>query len=105
MPFLVLIADIIGVFGGFAASVGSLDFNPYIYIKNTWSALEAMDGWVGLVKAAAFGLIISAMGCYFGYTTKDGAEGVGKSTTNAVVMSSILILIANYIITAGFFNK
>ncbi|MDR3126120.1 MAG: ABC transporter permease [Rickettsiales bacterium] len=105
MPFLVLIADIIGVFGGFAASVGSLDFNPYIYVKNTWTAFEAMDAWVGMVKAMAFGLIISAMGCYFGYTTKGGAEGVGKSTTNAVVMSSILILISNYMITAWFLDK
>jgi phospholipid/cholesterol/gamma-HCH transport system permease protein len=105
MPFLVAIADIIGIFGGFAASVAMLDFNPYIYIKNTWSALVAMDVWVGMVKAMAFGLIISAMGCYFGYTTKGGAEGVGKSTTNAVVMSSILILIFNYVITAGFMEK
>jgi len=105
MPFLVTIANIIGVFGGFLVAVANLDFNPYVYIKATYDAVALADVWVGVVKAAAFGFIISSMGCYFGYTTKNGAEGVGRATTNAVVMSSILILVANYLITAGFFEK
>lgn len=105
MPFLVLVADIVGIFGGFLVSTSTLGFNPYVYIKNTYSAVKWMDVYVGLVKAAAFGGIVSSLGCYFGYYTKGGAEGVGKATTNAVVVSSILILISNYMLTQFFFNK
>lgn len=105
LPFLVIIADIIGVFGGFLVGVNVLDFNPYVYIRNTYNSLEMMDVFVGLVKASVFGGIITSMGCYYGYYTNGGAEGVGKATTNAVVISSILILISNYILTALFFNK
>lgn len=105
LPFLVIIADIIGVFGGFLVGVNVLDFNPYVYIKNTYNSLELMDVFVGLVKASVFGGIITSLGCYYGYYTDGGAEGVGKATTNAVVISSILILISNYILTALFFNK
>lgn len=105
MPFLVLIADIIGIFGGFLVSISELGFNPYIYIKNTYNSLEMIDIIVGLVKASVFGAIITSMGCYYGYYTEGGAEGVGKATTNAVVISSILILISNYILTALFFNS
>ena len=105
LPFLVLIADIIGIFGGFLVGVDVLGFNPYVYIKNTYNSLEMMDVFVGLVKASAFGAIITSMGCYYGYYTEGGADGVGKSTTNAVVISSILILISNYVLTALFFNK
>jgi phospholipid/cholesterol/gamma-HCH transport system permease protein len=105
MPLLVLVADIIGIFGGFLVATSTLGFNPYAYIKNTYAALKGMDVYVGLVKAAAFGGIITSMGCYFGYYTRGGAEGVGKATTNAVVASSILILISNYMLTQFFFNK
>lgn len=105
LPFLVIIADIIGVFGGFLVGVNVLDFNPYVYIRNTYNSMEMMDVFVGLVKASVFGGIITSMGCYYGYYTNGGAEGVGKATTNAVVISSILILISNYILTALFFNK
>ncbi|MDR1476750.1 MAG: ABC transporter permease [Rickettsiales bacterium] len=105
LPFLVLIADVIGIFGGFLVATSTLGFNPYIYIRNTYSAVKGADVFIGLVKAATFGGIIASMGCYFGYYTKGGAEGVGKSTTNAVVVSSILILIFNYVLTQFFFNK
>ncbi len=104
MPFLVLIADIIGVFGGFLIGTTELGFNPYMYIKSTYDNLLIADVIVGLVKASVFGGIITLMGCYYGYYTEGGAEGVGKSTTNAVVYSSILILIANYLLTALFFD-
>ena len=57
---------------------------------------------LGLIKAAVFGFLIALMGCYHGYNSGRGAEGVGKATTNAVVSSSILILISNYIVTALF---
>ena len=104
MPLLVLIADIIGIFGGFLVSVNELGFNPYTYIKDTYDTLKTIDVIVGITKGATFGAIITSLGCYYGYYTEGGAEGVGKSTTNAVVISSILILISNYILTALFFN-
>ncbi len=103
IPVLVLIADIIGIFGGFLVGVYNLGFNPYSYIKDTYDSFSFMDAVIGLVKGGVFGLIITSLGCYYGYYTSGGADGVGKSTTNAVVYSSILILIFNYITTAVFF--
>ena len=103
LPCLVLIGDIIGVMGGYIVSVHKLGFAPGPYINNTWNFLEFYDVFSGLVKAAAFGFIISLMGCYHGYHSKGGAQGVGAATTNAVVSASILILCANYILTEVFF--
>jgi phospholipid/cholesterol/gamma-HCH transport system permease protein len=104
LPLLVLVADIIGVFGGFLIGVYRLDFNPAAYIGRTWEYLEPMDVISGLVKAAAFGFVIALMGCYHGYQSRGGAQGVGAATTNAVVSSSILILVFNYLITGLFFS-
>ncbi|MBE9554042.1 MAG: ABC transporter permease [Proteobacteria bacterium] len=105
LPLLVLVGDIIGVFGGYLISVYKLGFNPAIYIKNTWQYLESLDVVSGLVKAAVFGFIVALMGCYNGYYSRGGAQGVGAATTNAVVSASILILISNYLITEMFFAK
>ena len=105
MPVLVLIADIIGVFGGYVISIQKLGFNPSIYLQNTFEFLEALDVISGLVKAMAFGFIIALMGCYSGYNSRGGAQGVGAATTNAVVSASILILGANYLITELFFAR
>ena len=102
LPLLVLIADIIGVMGGYLVSVYSLGFSPGPYIINSLKFLETIDIILGLVKAAFFGFVIAIMGCYFGYNSKGGAEGVGIATTNAVVASSITILLLNYIITGWF---
>ncbi len=104
MPLLVLVADIIGVFGGYLIGVYRLDFNPANYLKLTWDFLEVMDVVSGLVKAAVFGFVITLMGCYHGFHSRGGAQGVGAATTNAVVSSSILILSSNYLITALFFG-
>lgn len=104
LPFLVLIADIIGVMGGYLVSVYSLGFSPGPYINSTIKFLELIDVVSGLTKAAVFGFIISVMGCYFGYHSKGGAQGVGVATTNAVVAASITILLANYVITGLFFG-
>jgi len=104
LPILVLIGDIIGVFGGYLVGVYNLDFNASVYLSKTLEFLEFEDVFIGLVKAAIFGFIITLMGCYHGYYSGRGAEGVGKATTNAVVSASILILIANYTVTALFFG-
>ncbi|AIL12953.1 ABC transporter permease [Candidatus Paracaedimonas acanthamoebae] len=105
LPLLVLIADIIGVFGGYLVSIYKLGFNPGNYLHQTLQYLKAMDVISGLVKASVFGFCITIMGCYHGYYSKGGAQGVGSATTNAVVSSSILILIFNYLLTTVFFNK
>ena len=105
VPCLVLVGNIIGVFGGYLVSIHDLGFAPGPYLRSTFEFLETKDVVSGLVKASAFGFIISLMGCYHGFHSKGGAQGVGAATTHAVVSSSILILLANYILTAVFFGK
>jgi phospholipid/cholesterol/gamma-HCH transport system permease protein len=105
LPLLVLVGDIIGVFGGYLVSVYKLDFNAGIYIQRTLDILETQDVVSGLTKAAVFGFIIALMGCYHGFNSRGGAQGVGIATTNAVVSAAILILIFNYIITELFFAR
>lgn len=75
LPLLVIIANIIGIFGGFIVAVYKLGFNPANYLQNTFEALHVDDVVSGLVKAAVFGFIISLMGCYHGYTSRGGAQG------------------------------
>ena len=104
LPILVLIADVIGVMGGYLVSVHSLGFSSGPYIANTFKFLETIDVVSGLVKAGCFGFLIAVMGCYYGYNSARGAEGVGTATTNAVVSSSIFILLSNYLITFIFFG-
>ena len=103
LPLLVLIADAVGVFGGYIVSVYRLGFNPASYMKQTFDFVEMGDITSGLIKAACFGFIISLMGCYYGFNSNGGAQGVGKATTYAVVSSSILILITNYFLTSLLF--
>lgn len=104
-PLLVIVADVIGVFGGYLVAVYKLGFNPSNYIQRTWDFLTAEDVNSGLVKAAVFGLIVTLMGCYHGYHSKGGAAGVGMATTNAVVSACILILCFDYVLTEMFFAK
>ncbi len=103
MPILTLFSDLVGILGGYGVSVYLLGANPTIYIRRTYDYLALEDIYIGLLKAAIFGMIIAIIGCYQGFNTQGGAEGVGKATTRAVVMSSLLILISNYFITALFF--
>lgn len=105
LPVLVVVADIIGVLGGYLVSIHKLGFNPINYLANTFDFLEPIDVVSGLVKAGVFGFLIALMGCYHGYHSRGGAQGVGTATTNAVVSASILILTANYMITEMFFAK
>ena len=104
LPLLVLIADIIGVMGGYLAATRRLDLNAGVYMKSTVDVLETGDVTSGLTKAAVFGFIIALMGCYHGYFSRGGAQGVGSATTNAVVTASVLILLFNYILTDFFFS-
>ncbi len=104
LPLLVAVADSIGILGGFLIGVERLDFNAATYIRNTTEFLQLADITSGLWKAAVFGFIIALMGCYHGYYSGRGAQGVGRATTNAVVSASILILASNYVLTELFFS-
>ncbi|TAD91961.1 MAG: ABC transporter permease [Alphaproteobacteria bacterium] len=101
---LVLVADIVGVMGGWLVSVTKLNFNSSTYLLNTLTFVQTMDVVSGLVKAAVFGFVVSLMGCYHGFNSRGGARGVGTATTNAVVSASILILLLDYVLTAMFFG-
>lgn len=103
MPFLVVFADLIGIFGGYTVAVTALGMSSSIYINRTLQFLEFPDIMVGIFKSAIFGMIIALVGCHMGFFTSGGAEGVGRATTRAVVVASILILISNYFLTAIFF--
>ena len=103
LPFLVVFADIIGIFGGYFVAVNVLGTSSTIYVNRTLQYLEFSDVTIGLIKAAVFGMIIALVGCQMGFYTSGGAEGVGRATTKAVVGASILILISNYFLTAFLF--
>ncbi len=103
LPMLVLVADIIGVFGGFIVSTYKLGFNPAGYLGQTADNLRSDDVISGLIKAAVFGFIVALMGCYHGYHSRGGAQGVGAATTYAVVSASIMILLVDYLLTSVLF--
>ena len=105
LPLLVLIADILGVMGGFIVSTVKLGFNVSTYLTNTVNFVQADDVISGLAKAGVFGFLIALMGCYHGYNSKGGAQGVGAATTSAVVSASILILAFDYVLTEMFFSR
>jgi phospholipid/cholesterol/gamma-HCH transport system permease protein len=104
LPLLVIVADILGVFGGFVVSVLKLDFNATMYLTNTMDFITLMDITTGIIKGAVFGLIITSIGCFYGYFSSGGAKGVGVATTNAVVISCMLIFLFDYLLTSLFFG-
>ncbi len=105
MPLLVIVADILGVAGGYLIGTLKLGFSSAGYLKATFDFVQAMDVVSGLVKAAVFGFVVALMGTYCGYTSGGGAQGVGGATTRAVVASSILILALDYVLTEAFFAR
>lgn len=102
LPLLVLVADIIGVAGGWMVGVGDLGFDPTTYIRNTVAFLEAQDVAAGLIKAAVFGAIIAIMGCYQGDRSEAGATGVGRAATLSMVGAAVLVLAFNYVLSTLF---
>lgn len=105
LPLLVVIADILGVMGGFIVSTFKLGFNQATYLRSSLDFLQTDDIVSGLAKAAVFGFLITLMGCYQGYNSRGGAQGVGAATTAAVVSASILILAFDYVLTEAFFAR
>jgi len=103
VPMLVLLADISGIFGGWFVAVKLFGVNDYLFWEKMRDLTELYDFIGGLYKALFFGFVISAVSCYFGFYTSGGTEGVGRATTNSVVVSSMLILISDYFLTAIIF--
>ncbi|RLB04422.1 MAG: ABC transporter permease [Deltaproteobacteria bacterium] len=103
VPILTIIADFVGIVGGYFVGVIILRINAGAYVANMEKYVELTDIYNGLIKAAVFGLILSIIGCYKGFTTAGGAEGVGRATTQSVVLAAVTILMADYILTAVMF--
>jgi phospholipid/cholesterol/gamma-HCH transport system permease protein len=103
LPALTVIADIVGIFGGYAITVGMFGASSSQYWNRTWDFLEVDDIFNGLIKACFFGAAIALLSCYRGFYSDGGAEGVGKATTGAVVLSFMTILISDYYLSAWMF--
>ena len=105
LPLLVVVADVLGVMGGYIIATVKIGLNPHSYLENTFNFVTTADVISGLAKAAVFGFLIALMGCYHGYNSRGGAQGVGAATTSAVVVASILILAGDYVLTELFFAR
>ncbi len=105
LPLLVVVADVLGVMGGYIIAVFKIGLNPRGYLESTFEFVTTTDVVSGLAKAAVFGFLVALMGCYHGYNSRGGAEGVGAATTSAVVAASILILSSDYVLTELFFAR
>ena len=99
LPVLTIMADFIGIAGGYVVGVKMFGINSTYYLRHMSQYMCPMDIIGGLIKAFIFGIVIATIGCYKGLNTEGGAEGVGRSTTGAVVVSSILILILDFFIS------
>jgi phospholipid/cholesterol/gamma-HCH transport system permease protein len=99
LPLLVVMGNGVGIFGGYLVAVVLMGANPVSYIDRTFQYMDLNDLFSGLIKAAVFGLLLATIGCQQGFYTTGGAEGVGRSTTSAVVVASIAILISDFFLT------
>lgn len=99
LPLLVLLGDAVGMAGGYLVSVVLMGANPVVYVESTFRYLDLWDVAQGLIKAGFFGLLVGVIGCQKGFFTTGGAEGVGRSTTRAVVAASIAILLSDFFLT------
>lgn len=103
LPCLTVIGNLAGIFGGYLVGTSSLNINPDLYMQTTFKYLELKDVTTGIIKSFVFAIIIAVIGCYEGLNTRGGAEGVGRATTRSVVVSFILIILADCILTAIFY--
>ncbi|MDX8391247.1 MAG: ABC transporter permease [Mariprofundaceae bacterium] len=104
LPLLVALADIVGIGGGYLISVSFLGQTPSIYLENSTHFLTLTDFFSGIIKAMVFGAIIGVVGCTEGFHCQGGAQGVGRATTRAMVISAMSILVSDYILTAWMFQ-
>lgn len=99
LPMLILLGNVVGIYGGYLISVVLMGANPISYVDNTFRYMDLNDLFSGLIKAAVFGFLIAVIGCQKGFFTSGGAEGVGRATTSAVVLASMAILISDFFLT------
>ena len=104
LPVLTIFADVIAILGAYVVAYFTLDLTTHTYVTGLRLFFKIHDVMGGLIKAAAFGFVIALMGCFFGLRTEGGAEGVGVSTTRAVVASCLLILIMDYFLASVLFQ-
>ena len=102
LPLLTAVSDFMGIFGGYAVAAAK-GVDPGQFIARIQEHMVIGDVVNGLVKSAVFGVILSSVGCYMGFYTRGGAEGVGRSTTSAVVISYVAILVSDFLMTAIMF--
>ena len=103
LPLLTAIFDVVGIFGGYLIGVNLLDVSKGTYFGEMANYLDLEDVLVGVYKSFSFGILITWICCYKGYYAGFGAEGVSKATTQAVVLSSVLIVFWDYVMTSAFF--
>jgi phospholipid/cholesterol/gamma-HCH transport system permease protein len=103
LPCLTVLSDLAGILGGASFGIYQLDQTFSLYVLATRDALVMRDISTGLIKSVVFGLIITTVGCYQGFSVEGGAEGVGKATTSSVVMSIFLVIVADLLFTALFY--
>ncbi len=104
LPILSIIANIVAIYGGYVVSVTSVGVSTHTYVTSLKQFFFYKDLWSGLIKSFFFGGIIGWMGCYYGFRTEGGAEGVGQATTRAVVASCVLVLISDYVLANVLFR-
>jgi phospholipid/cholesterol/gamma-HCH transport system permease protein len=98
LPLLTIIADFVGIFGGYVIAITRLNLEGSQYWATAWQSLQWNDVEQGLLKPFVFSFAISLVGCYFGLSTTGGTEGVGRATTQAVVFASVLIFILTFFV-------
>ncbi|MGA2274443.1 MAG: ABC transporter permease [Bryobacteraceae bacterium] len=105
LPLLTVIADFVGLFGGWVISVVKLHLTSRLYWNSAWQALEWNDVAQGLIKPLVFAVVVSLIGCFYGLRTTGGTQGVGRSTTQAMVAATIMIFITDVMITEFFVSQ
>ena len=105
LPLLTIIADFVGLSGGWMISVTKLHLTSRLYWNSAWTALEWNDVAQGLIKPLVFAVVVSLIGCFYGLRTTGGTQGVGRATTQAMVMATIMIFITDVMITEFFVSQ
>jgi phospholipid/cholesterol/gamma-HCH transport system permease protein len=105
LPLLTIIADFVGMVGGFLIAKFVLSIESRQYWTSVWRALEWNDVTQGLLKPLIFAMIVSLMGCFYGLRTTGGTQGVGKSTTQAMVLATVFIFVLDVLITKVFVSQ
>jgi phospholipid/cholesterol/gamma-HCH transport system permease protein len=103
LPALTVIGDFLGILGGLAIAVWTLDLPPGLYLNDVFGSLNLGDVSSGIAKSFFFAYFIALVGCYNGLTTQGGADGVGRATTNTVVLAAILVLVSDFFLTKLFY--